>query len=247
MKIGIIQTRGIGDIIIACPIALYYIRQGHTVYWPIDARDHAGFSAAFPEINFIPVPIDLDSYEYALGFPDQCLQNLGCEKTLLLPSELARTYPDGKIISYTDKKFEKLDLGMKFDEYKYGVAGVPFREKWNFKPRRDLDRETALLKKIRGDSARPFVLCHLTGSRVQCELLLADDIKDNYDIIHVEPLTDNVFDWISAFTAAAAVYTLDGCFANLVEQMDLNENKTFIYWNARTKMTPTLINKWNYM
>ena len=35
MKIGIIQSRGLGDIVIALPIALHYHKLGYEVHWPI--------------------------------------------------------------------------------------------------------------------------------------------------------------------------------------------------------------------
>jgi hypothetical protein len=54
-RIGFIQTRGIGDIIIALPIADAFIEQGCEVYWPIDAAFVSAFAAAKPEVRFLPV------------------------------------------------------------------------------------------------------------------------------------------------------------------------------------------------
>ena len=34
-KLGIIQTRGLGDIHIALPIAFFYKKKGFEIYWPI--------------------------------------------------------------------------------------------------------------------------------------------------------------------------------------------------------------------
>jgi len=39
MQIGLIQTRGIGDIIIALPIADFFTAKGYKVTWPIDAEE----------------------------------------------------------------------------------------------------------------------------------------------------------------------------------------------------------------
>lgn len=46
MRIGLVQTRGIGDIIIALPIAQSFVNDGHEVFWPIDSRFVSSFQAA---------------------------------------------------------------------------------------------------------------------------------------------------------------------------------------------------------
>ena len=38
MKIGLLQTTSIGDIVIAAPIAQYFVAQGHQVLWPVSDR-----------------------------------------------------------------------------------------------------------------------------------------------------------------------------------------------------------------
>jgi len=54
--LGLIQSRGIGDIIIALPIAKYYHDRGVEVYWPIDARFLPSFQNAVDYVKFIPFP-----------------------------------------------------------------------------------------------------------------------------------------------------------------------------------------------
>src|SRR5262249_43239180 len=55
MQIGLIQTRGIGDIIIALPIAKHLVDQGHTVVWPIYAPYVRPFQEAAPYVEFLPL------------------------------------------------------------------------------------------------------------------------------------------------------------------------------------------------
>ncbi len=54
-RIGLVQTRGIGDIIIALPIADFLIQQGYDVFWPIDEQIVSAFQQVKPEVNFITV------------------------------------------------------------------------------------------------------------------------------------------------------------------------------------------------
>ena len=56
MKIGIIQTRGIGDIVIALPIARHFVDAGHAVVWPIYEKFIRPFRAAAPYVEFVPLP-----------------------------------------------------------------------------------------------------------------------------------------------------------------------------------------------
>lgn len=151
MKIGLIQTRGIGDFVIAAPIAQYYIDQGHEVYWPVDCRFHAAVQAAFPNIHFMEVDQQVTGDATAAYFYSQPLaqlQQVGC-------SQIHCPYSYLSGLDIVNQKFAK---SLKFDEYKYAVASVPFSEKWNLKIARNLVAEKALAEKY--DRARPYIAGH---------------------------------------------------------------------------------------
>src|SRR5258708_4171950 len=81
MRIGLIQTRGIGDIVIALPIAQQLIALGHEVHWPVDARFLSFVSAAPPEVRFHPIdPADVgdQSFAYFYEAPRALLERLSC-------------------------------------------------------------------------------------------------------------------------------------------------------------------------
>ena len=55
MKLGLIQTRGLGDIVIALPAAQALIAEGHEIYWPVDKLWIPDFAEAEPAVRWLPV------------------------------------------------------------------------------------------------------------------------------------------------------------------------------------------------
>ena len=145
MRIGIIQTRGIGDIVIAIPIANYYMKKGYEVYWPIDSDFYKPFKLAFPNINFISINSEIQKLtkEYFFEEPKIILEKINCSKIICLYSYLSNGYDFGQ----TELQ-KRLALSLSFDAYKYAIADVPFKEKWNFKPIRNYTNELLLSQKL---------------------------------------------------------------------------------------------------
>lgn len=239
MKIGLIQTRGIGDIIIAAPIAQYLIQQGHELFWPVDYRFHSAVQAAFPEINFIPItPIQgmekgAASFAYFYEQPLAELTRIGCDAIHCLYSYLFGM----DIIN------SKLAHSLKFDEYKYAVAGVPFAQKWNLKINRDFNREQQLVQQLNicGD----YVLVHDQGSNVKLDIQLPEDILRDYQVVKISELSKNPFDWIGMIEGASIFACLDSCFANLAEQLNLCERK-ILFLRSDIRGTPVFKNNWEF-
>src|SRR5437868_1973038 len=94
-QIGLIQTRGIGAIIIALPIADYFIEQGHDVHWPIDERFVNFFRDAKSQINFISIAQDSGAANWVQRFflddPMMRLHALNCTRIIPLYAELKNT------------------------------------------------------------------------------------------------------------------------------------------------------------
>ena len=57
-KLGICQSRGLGDICMALPIAKYYYDEGIQVYWPICQEFLPSFINSAPWVNWIPIVTD---------------------------------------------------------------------------------------------------------------------------------------------------------------------------------------------
>ena len=238
MNIGIIQTRGLGDIIIAAPIAMHYVNLQNNVYWPIDIDFLPSFKSAFPFINFLPIDKEItgdSSADYFYNYPLKELTELGCESILCLYSHL----------SGYDLGFSRLQQALTFDAYKYAVANVPFSEKWNFKPLRNKTREIELFKKLDLNPNEPYILKHEIGSNFSIDL--DQYIKEkNLRKISITSLTDNIFDWIGIIEHCKEFYGVDSLYVNMIEQLNININK-YIYLRSPSPFTPTLITKWKYL
>lgn len=236
MKIGLIQTRGIGDIVIAAPIAQHFIAQGCEVFWPVDARFQPFVQAAFPDIHFVSVDSAITgqaTLAYFYSQPLQQLQELQCERIYSLYSYLSGV----PVVN------EKAAKSLKFDEYKYAVTNVPFSKKWDLQVERDRGREKALFDKL--EIARPYALLHEQGSDFSLEIQLPADVQDRLQVVRISSITANPFDWIGIIEQASLFACVDSCFANLAEQLDLCSDK-YLFLRSDIRATPVFKNNWNF-
>ena len=235
MNIGLIQTRGLGDIVIAIPIAESFIKQGHSVYWPIDSRFLSHFKYTFPKINFIPIDVNKvveNSADYFLGAPNKILLELNCEPIFTLYSHL------GNI----DLGNVRLSKSLTFDAYKYALASIPFERKWNIEPVRNQVREVTLYNSLALSQASPYIVVHREGSDFTPNVeAIVSSLKLPY--VEITPITDCLFDWLVVIENASFGVFVDSVFANLVEQLNLRIPKV-LYLRSETKFTPVFKNNW---
>jgi len=235
MNIGLIQTRGLGDIVIAIPAAEFLIEQGHSVFWPIDSRFMSHFKEIFPKINFIAVDVNVvkeNSSDYFLEVPKKILYDCNCEQVFVLYSYL------GNI----DLENERLRNSLTFDAYKYAVTNVPFEIKWNLNPVRNKEREFILYESMGLSKSTPYMVVHREGSN------FSPNIKPlitslNLPVVEITSSTDCLFDWLTVIENSSVGVFVDSVFANLVEQLNLNIPKV-LYLRSETKFTPVFKNNW---
>ena len=213
-KLGIIQTRGLGDIIIALPIAHHYKQEGWEIYWPVVENWVEQLTSVAPWVKWIPVTPDQGSFFYEI--PLQRLKNFKCDEILPLYQAL------------TGEKFheEVYFQHTKFDQYKYIRAGVPFKEKWNLANciTRNPEREQAMYNlKVKNPN---YVVTHLDASsgRVEWDSSM---VPEGWDIIDITP-EGYIFDWLKIIEGAQSIVMTDSCMANLVDQLGLGDDRYFI-------------------
>jgi hypothetical protein len=138
----------------------------------------------------------------------------------------------------------KLAKYLKFDEYKYAVAEVPFAEKWRLSIRRNAQREQALLEQL--VPKQPYALLHSEGSNSLIQGERVAMFAQGLPIVRISLMTNNIFDWLLIIERATRLIMIDSCFANLVEQLGLDTPKQLWLRNP-SPSTPVYRSGWSFV
>jgi hypothetical protein len=233
-KLGIIQSRGLGDIVIALPIARHYYDLGWHIHWPIAEEFLPHVINHVPWITWHPVKTDHGPF--FLEKPMKLLTQIGCDE--ILPLYQALTGQDFHLepwFQYTS-----------FDQYKYIRAAVPFYKKWQLEDciTRDMAAEQALKNKL---VKKPqYAVLHLEGSdhRAQFD---RRSIPPEWQTIEITPQhTSSIFNWISLLESAESIVCVDSCIANMVDQLNIDNDLYFIP-RSHIGLTPVLAQHWHWI
>jgi len=236
--LGIIQSRGLGDIIIALPIAKFYYDQGRPIYWPVDRTFIPSLVQSVPWVNWLA--LDADQGQYFYNTPLGLLTELSIDDTLCLYQSLTG-HPD--LIARPEAQITK------FDQIKYIAAGVPFLNKWRLEEciTRDRVKEQSFLDNVINPSGEPYVLVHLEGSDHRAEIdpsWVPQDLKT----IQIRPLTDCIFDWLTVIERAEALICTDSVFSNLVDQLGWTDRiDCYFIPRSHIHLTPVLGGDWTWL
>ncbi len=232
-KLGIVQSRGLGDIVIALPIAKFYHDQGWDCLWPICSEFISHFEHTVPWIKWIPVQTDPGSFFY--DQPMKALKNFHCDEIIPLYQAL------------TGHKFhEELYFQQtKFDQYKYIKAGVPFLNKWKLSEciQRDAQREQRLYDKI--ITNEKYAVVHLEGSDHTANFD-PSIIPSDWQTVYIKAETDSIFDWLKIIEGAESLVMVDSVYSNLVDQLQITTDKYFIP-RSHVGLTPVHGMDWTWI
>ena len=234
-RLGIIQSRGLGDILIALPIARHYHDLGWEIYWPIADVFIPNVAKHVPWIRWIPLTVDPGAYYYEE--PLKRLRNFKCDEILPLYNALTG-HPEFS----SRPEFQM----MKFDQYKYSVASVPFIKKWSLSDcvTRDSVAEQALVDLV--GTPKPYAVVHLEGSDFQAEFNY-DTIPEDWQVIEIKQhMTPSVFNWIPILEQAESIICVDSVISNMVDQMAIGSDRYFIP-RSHIQLTPVLGQDWTIM
>lgn len=232
-KLGIIQTRGLGDIIIALPIAKFYHDQGWHIHWPITDTWVEQLEHHAPWVKWIPVKADPGPFFYDI--PMERLKNFKCDEILCLYQALS---------GHPEFSKEPYFQHTSFDQYKYIRAGVPFLNKWRLNEciTRDADREQAMYDKVVTNDK--YVVTHLTASHSTAGFD-PNIIPADWQII---PVTNEgyIFDWLKIIEGAESIIMTDSVMSNLVDQLGLGTDRYYIPLN-HIQLTPVFGHDWTWL
>lgn len=233
-KLGLIQSRGLGDIIIALPIARHYYEKGYEVHWPICAEFIPHFVNHVTWVKWHAVETDPQGMFY-YHRPMEILQVENCEEVICLYQNL------NVVPSLSQVPWFQIQ---KFDEFKYTRANVPFIKKWTLGGilDRNAEAEHKLFARL-VPKDQPYYVTHLSGSNYTAQVDLSH-MPAEWHRIDIDPMaTDSVFNWLRVLSRAEAVICVDSVFSNLVDQMLLNVDKYFIP-RSHIHLTPVLGSDW---
>ena len=233
---GLIQSRGLGDIVIALPIARHYHDQDYEIYWPICEEFLVNFKDHVPWVNWIPLPPDSRG-DFFYSEPRRRLQNFKCDEILCLYQSL-NVMPELSQVPWFQIQ--------KFDEFKYTRAAVPFRKKWMLADciTRLPDRENTVHDLVVKQPL--YYVTHFEGSNFTAfpDLSTLPPEWQRVDICAMNGYS--VFDWLGVIEGAQALICLDSVIANMTDQLDISVDK---YWIPRSHihLTPVLGSQWEIL
>lgn len=237
-KLGIIQSRGLGDIIIALPLAHYYhTNYDSEIYWPICEQFWPAVKNHAPWVKWIPIPQDAQG-DFFYTEPLKRLKNFGVEEILCLYQSL-NIVPQLSQVPWFQIQH--------FDEFKYTRAGVPFLEKWNLAQciTRNLEREQEVYDKV---VTRPeYYVTHFKGSNFT-HIPDLSGLPPEWQQIDVDSYPNiSPFDWISVIEKAQAVICIDSVYANMIDQLRINDVDKYWIPRSHIHLTPVLGTEWTIL
>jgi len=234
-RLGIIQSRGLGDIVIAIPIAGHYHRQGWEVYWPIDEQFLPHVEHHAPWVHWIPIPVDPQG-RYFYDVPLQRLKNFRCDEIIPLYQHLTgHSFSEEKYFQHTG-----------FDQYKYIRADVDFLAKWRLDEyiTRDPAEEARVVDSL--VTQADYCVVHLEGSdhTAQFDPTI---IPPTWQTIYIRPgLTRSIFNYRRLLEGAQSIVCVDSCIANMVDQLKIPGDLYFIA-RSHIGLTPVLNSPWQWL
>jgi hypothetical protein len=237
-KLGIIQSRGLGDIVIALPIARYYHNEGYEVLWPIAQEFIPSVEKTVPWIKWIPLVVDGNNYFYET--PMERLKNFKCDEIICLYQSLS-SHPEFA------KRPEFQITG--FDQIKYHIAQVPFKQKWTLAEciTRDPQREQALKDRVGIQGDEPYVVVHLEGSDYSTTID-PSWIPEGWKTVEITPITDCIFDWLGVLEGAQSIIAVDSVIANIADQLGIADSvDSYFLPRSHLHLTPVLGCAWTVL
>lgn len=221
----ILQVGRIGDIIIVLPIAEWLHNKGYEIVWPV-------CSEYYPLFERVPYVKALDLGPHMNNPLTMLSKYHEAQKVGPIDSTLNLS------IGFSDQALDNdwLSSGLKFDQWKYQRAQVPFEQKFTLAIKRDPLKEQRLYDEL--VTTTPYIVTHSTGTR--------GGITFNSPSIEVTPKTGvSVFDWLLILERAQHIICVDSCIANLINQLSIAvDRRFFIPLGPQYNLIPVLAEGW---
>ena len=235
-KLGIIQSRGLGDIHIALPIAFFYKKKGYEIYWPIYEKWIEQMTHYASWVNWIPLKEYPDKiHEFYYEWPLQKLKEIKVNKIYCLYSFLRTKLELSK---------EPYYHFVSFDRFKYLKSNVPFNYKWKLNEciKRDHQREQEIYDKYVKNEK--YVVTHLKASDHIADFDRTI-IPSGFDMIEIKD-DGYVLDWLKVIEKSQMIIMTDSVMANITDQLMIGKKKYFLQ-KKNIFFTPILNSNWEWI
>jgi hypothetical protein len=233
-EVLLIQPGAFGDIIACAPIAKWYADQGKHVFWPAAERFRhiLNYFSGYIDVGIIP-----KSPPVAPGWMmSDVIKILGEYRGWDEVVNLADRGPHATAQL----------IGENFEQCKYRVAGVPFKEKHNLSWRRDPQKELDLFRELGLSEDEEYNVVHRKDSKGNTAI-----VPSNLKLrrVEVEPVEGySIFDWYKVIIQATDVYCTESSIHQFVDGIinDLR-NKPFLMQRPGVKkgIRSTTSEGWN--
>jgi hypothetical protein len=162
---GIIQSRGLGDIIIALPIARHYYDRGEEIVWPICEEFYSSVKNHVPWVNWVSIETDAAG-RFFLDRPLEVFKEWGVD-------------PDEAFIYISISILCQNSLIQRCSTYSNSISTSIKQQESPSEAKWDLGRcitrinegELALRDRLYADNllSKRYAVCHLTGSSARVD------------------------------------------------------------------------------
>ena len=236
-KRGIIQSRGLGDILMAIPIAKHNFDQGYDIVWPICEEFYPAVRDHVPWVLWKPIKTDQQGL-FFYNTPLEIIKTERCDDFVCLYQSLTG-HPE-----LSGRNYFQIQ---KFDEHKYTAASVPFIKKWTIAEcvHRNPDFEQDLYNRVVKQPL--YYVTHFKGSDYTAHPDLSDIPEDWQRIDIDDHLTTSPFDWLKVLEGAQALIAIDSVIANMVDQFKLDSLDKYWIPRSHIHLTPVLGSAWTIL
>jgi len=258
----VVQPGKMGDIILTTPIAEYYSNQGYSIDWPV-WDNFISFFDAIDCVNPLscnmkfPPDYHTPTQRYAFGRGDVLfifdkIKYLISDGNYDLIINPCFSFGRSAVISMENERMaEKFKVeGKNWIDLKYHLANVPLGERWNFKWKRNPQKEDELLKMIKDFSKKKYgsdeySLIHNYEKTFRIKSI--DNLKNPIYFSYIEGY--EIYDWYKVIQEARNLVACDSCLVHFIEVVPEFKNKKKYYVGTEEPhrneyMRNILVNGW---
>lgn len=222
-SIVLYARQGLGDQIIAAGLVNFLSKKFHHVYFICKQHYYPSIKHLFQTLENVTIcPTDLPdpgNVQESCSFVQQLCQQHNAQLFHAMHGWTFRTK-----LSWLEGCYEQY--------------GLPYQARWDWAPPILPGPRSEKLYKLLRTTDRPYVIMHTTSSEkaaydVDVYQGRPRDVFAGKDILHITPLTDNIFDWIKLLQHAEEIHIVPSSIYTLCEAISQTLTGQVYFHNIR--------------